>query len=257
MIRLICCDLDGTLVRYGTTEISDEVFGMIRQLRSRNILFAPASGRPYEALRKIFEPVADQCLFLCDNGGMVYDEKGNALAKMPLPAEWVRQIARDFWENTDGLGELVLSGEKRNYALLRGEDTEGRITHFVSRVTEITDLSQIREDIVKISVHIGTGVAPYADRFTEKWACANCAVAGPVWIDCTFANKGTGIRALCDALGIPVQDVAAVGDNYNDVPMLDVAGHPYLMDTAAPELLQRYPVHIRHPADLMRELLRQ
>ena len=255
MIRLICCDLDGTLVKYGTTDIPDEVFELIRQLHSRGILFAPASGRPYEALKKIFSPVADQCLFLCDNGGVVYDGDGKILSKTTLPREWVMQITRDFWENTDGLGEVVLSGEQRNYAILRGEGTEGRITQFVSSVTEIKDPSEIEEDVVKISVHIGTGVDAYAERFIRKWACANCAVAGPVWIDCTLANKGTGILALCEALGISPEDVAAFGDNYNDVSMLDAVGYPYLMDTAAPELLARYPVQIRHPADVMRQLL--
>ena len=64
-IRLICSDIDGTLLQYGKKELEDEIFEQIRELHRRGILFCPTSGRQYTSLRKLFAPVADCCVFLC------------------------------------------------------------------------------------------------------------------------------------------------------------------------------------------------
>lgn len=98
---------------------------------------------------------------------------------------------------------------------------------------------------------------PYAERFVPRWKAANCAVAGPKWIDTTLANKGTGVQALCRALGMQPENVMAFGDNYNDVAMLDLVGHPYIMQSAAPELLQRYANHTPRPEDTLAAFLEQ
>ena len=46
-IKLICSDIDGTLLQYGKKELEDEIFEQIRELHRRGILFCPASGRQY------------------------------------------------------------------------------------------------------------------------------------------------------------------------------------------------------------------
>ena len=51
-IRLICSDIDGTLLQYGKKELESEIFEQIRELHRRGILFCPASGRQYTSLRK-------------------------------------------------------------------------------------------------------------------------------------------------------------------------------------------------------------
>ena len=68
MIKMVCSDLDGTLLQYGKKLIEGEIFDEIRALHDRGILFCPASGRQYTSLRKLFAPVADDCIYLCENG---------------------------------------------------------------------------------------------------------------------------------------------------------------------------------------------
>ena len=57
-IRLVCSDIDGTLLQYGKKELEGEIFEQIRALHQRGIWFCPASGRQYTSLRKLFAPVA-------------------------------------------------------------------------------------------------------------------------------------------------------------------------------------------------------
>ena len=84
-IRLVCSDLDGTLLQYGKKELEGEIFDQIRALHDRGILFCPASGRQYTSLRKLFAPVADCCIFLCENGGVIYKDE-QCIAKNPKSA---------------------------------------------------------------------------------------------------------------------------------------------------------------------------
>ena len=68
------------------------------------------------------------------------------------------------------------------------------------------------------------------------------------------ANKGTGLEQLCQALDVEPEEVMAFGDNFNDLPMLEAAGCPYIMDNAAPELREKFPNHCRRVEDVLRTL---
>lgn len=220
MIKMVCSDLDGTLLQYGKKLIEGEIFDEIRALHDRGILFCPASGRQYTSLRKLFAPVADDCIYLCENGAVVY-RGGKVIAKTPMPRALAEEIAWDFWNNTEDLGEVMLSGENMSYLMERGHGVVDRIKFIGNNYTVITDPAQIPEDIVKVSVYLVDGVEPFVERFVPKWQQANCAVAGPKWIDTTVANKGIGVQSICRVLGIDPADVMAFGDNYNDVAMLE------------------------------------
>lgn len=62
-IKLIACDLDGTLLHPGEHEPRSEAFELIDELHRRGIVFMPASGRQYASLRYLFAPVADELAY--------------------------------------------------------------------------------------------------------------------------------------------------------------------------------------------------
>lgn len=253
-IKMICSDLDGTLLQYGRKTLEPEVFTLIEQLADRGILFCPASGRQYTSQKKLFAPVADRCAFLCENGGVLYKEDV-CIGKTPMPRALAEEIARDLWERSDGQGEVMLSGQNCAYLMERGLGMLDRIRFIGNQYKIIRNPSDVPEEIVKVSVYLHEGVEKYADRFVPHWQEANCAVAGPYWIDTTLANKGTGVQKLCEVLGVAPEEVLAFGDNYNDTAMLDLVGTPYIMDSAAAPLRERYPRHTPRPEDVMRALL--
>lgn len=173
----------------------------------------------------------------------------------PMPRALAEEIAEDLWSRSDGQGEVMLSGQNTAYLMERGLGMLDRIKFIGNNYQVIQDPSEIPEDIVKVSVYLHEGVAAYADRFVPRWVQANCAVAGPYWIDTTFANKGIGVTSICRILGIDLADVMAFGDNYNDVSMLDIVGHPYIIDGAAGPLREKYPQHTPRPEEVLRNLL--
>ena len=231
-IKMICSDIDGTLLQYGRKKLEGEIFDQIRALHARGILFCPASGRQYTSLRLLFAPVADCCVFLCENGGVLFKDE-HCIAENPMPRALAEEIAHDLWDRSDGQGEVMLSGQNCAYLMERGLGMLDRIQFIGNRYKVISDPSESPEEIGKGSGYLHEGVEKYADRFVPRWQQANCAVAGPYWIDTTTANKGVGVESLCRVLGFAHDEVMAFGDNYNDVAMLDLVGTPYIMDGAA------------------------
>ncbi len=51
-------------------------------------------------------------------------------------------------------------------------------------------------------------------------------------------DKGHALRGLCEAIGVPLDEVVAFGDNFNDIPMMKVAGHSVAVADGVRELLE-------------------
>ena len=140
---------------------------------------------------------------------------------------------------------------------IEGLNMEDIVTYVKPNTHMSAKWSEVPEDITKVSVYLHEGVENYVERFVPRWKQANCAVAGPYWIDTTFANKGIGVQCVCRTLGIDPAQVMAFGDNYNDETMLDVVGVPYIMDNAATPLRAKYQNHTPRPEDVLAQLLAQ
>lgn len=256
MIKLIASDIDGTLLQNGATEIPREVFEEIHRLEKKGILFCPASGRQYRSMRRLFAPVADKAPFLCENGAVVFGpgSPGPLLVKIPFPRDDANAICNDILGHPEL--DVLISGERTSYLCPKTEKLVHIIRDFLGNNTELVPRPEdIPEDIVKIAAYCPSGTGPYVREFTERWGGKyHVAVAGEIWLDFTLADKGSGLAALCAALGIDTGEVMAFGDNFNDLSMLKTVGHPYLMENAVDELKAMFPTRCVRVADVLRTL---
>lgn len=254
-IKMICSDLDGTILTYTQTKLSDRLFEQIRELNRRGVIFVPASGRQIISVQKLFEPVKESCYFVCSNGAVICDSNGDILEKITIPKEDAIAIADDFWNNTNGRGEVNISGAKCCHLMERGIGVVDRIKFIGASYDIVSSPDEVCEDIVKVSAFLPDGAQNYAEKFVDKWKKYNAAIAGEYWIDSTLASKGEGIKLLCDRLSILPDEVLAFGDNYNDISMLDMVGKAYIMQTATDELLDRYENHVSNVEDELDRIL--
>ena len=171
-IRLVCSDIDGTLLQYGKKELEGEIFEQIRALHQRGIWFCPASGRQYTSLRKLFAPVADCCVFICENGGTIFKEE-QCIAKNPMPRALAEEIANDMWTRSEGQGEVMLSGQNTAYLMERGLGMLQRVQFVGNHYQIIHSPAEVPEDITKVSVYLHEGVENYVERFVPRWKQAN------------------------------------------------------------------------------------
>ena len=239
MVRLIASDIDGTLLRNYAPEIDGEIFRQIRRLAGLGMRFCPTSGRQHTSLRRLFAPVADELYYICENGAVIFGpgNPGAVLGKVEMDRTLAMELCHDILD-IPGC-EIQISGEDRSYLCPKGEEI---VTLMRDRVKNNVVLLKRPEDVpeavVKVSAYrpgaAETLIPVLTPHFGEVF---NAAIAGDGWLDFTLADKGLGLRRLCAALGVGLGEVMAFGDNYNDLPMLRAAGHPYIMSTASPELL--------------------
>lgn len=256
MIRLIACDIDGTLLHGEENTLSHGVLAEIGRLNDKGILFCPASGRQYSSLRRLFQPVADQLYYICENGAVVFGpgNPGPLLAKHSMDRLLANALCREIIATNDC--EVLISGVNTSYLCPKQQDVVDHIQYFVgNQVCVKQQPEDIPEEIVKVSAYCRKGALSVEPLLAPKWRQHfQTAVAGEKWLDFTVANKGTGLQALCGATGIALEDVMAIGDNYNDLPMLNLAGSPYIMENAADDLRRRFSLHCTRVETLLSQL---
>lgn len=256
MIRLIACDIDGTLLLNGASAIDPAIFAHIRRLREKGVLFCPASGRQYSSLRGLFQPMADELYYLCENGAAVFGPgcPGPVLGKTVMPWSRALELCREILALPRC--EVMISGENTSYLCPKQADIIDHVRYFVgNRVATLGAPEDMPEEILKVSAYCRDGAAGVEPLLAPRWLGEfTCAIGGEKWLDFALADKGIGLGQLCASLGLSADEVAAFGDNYNDLPMLRAVGMPYVMATAPQPLLQEFPRHCRRVDEVLRTL---
>ena len=152
--------------------------------------------------------------------------------------------------------EIQISGEDRSYLCPKGEEIVTLMRDKVgNNVTFVSSPEEVPEPIVKLAAYYSPGAGAIEPILAPKWSRHfRTAISGDEWLDFNSTDKGSGLRRLCEALDIPLCDVVAFGDSFNDASMLEAAGTGYIMSTASPELLARFPHHCPNVADVLREI---
>ncbi len=235
-IKALFFDVDGTLLNYNDHTIHPKDLEALTKLREQGYyLFiatgrdvtVPAESKPIEHIWPIFSG------FVNSNGQQCFLTDGTMISEHPLDRD-------DFIAIRDICAE-------RHYALYYTLDHE-------TYITENTDLVKVFNAVVDIRI---PPVRPIeADRTTLIKACIyitpedELKYIEPVMKHTFVAHskgplvdlipngigKDTGIREVCDYLGIPIEQTMAFGDGENDIAMLKTAGIGVAMGIAAEEV---------------------
>ncbi|MDD3429543.1 MAG: HAD-IIB family hydrolase [Oscillospiraceae bacterium] len=253
-LKLIASDIDGTLLQNGQTEISPEMFYLIEKMHQEGILFCAASGRQYSSLKRLFAPVADKIAYVCENGAAIFKDD-ILLAKTPLPQQAAQQLVQDILAQPDC--EVLISGANTSYLLPKRTDYVEHIQFFLgNHIAQINTVEEIPEEILKISAYCYGGATACVPALSPQWASVfNIAVAGACWLDFTIAHKGAALQQLGALLSILPNEMAAFGDNFNDLEMLRYAQHSYAMCSAVPEVCKAAKHTVSRVEDAVSSLL--
>lgn len=237
MVKFIASDLDGTLLD-GERRLPEEIFPLIRKLISLGVLFAPASGRQYANIRKLFAPVADDVVFICENGALV-KYRGKTLHMTPIRDRYLK----DALDEIRALPDLfpLLSGANCAYI----ENSEMPFFKYAmlsyTNCKKVPDLDEIigKEDICKIAVYDAVAAAENCIKvLPQRLPHLRTILSGYDWCDVSApdANKGEAIRFLRRAFGLEKEECVAFGDHMNDYEMLGECGRAYVPENAYPPL---------------------
>ena len=196
-IKLIACDLDGTLLHPGEREPRSEAFELIDELHRRGIVFMPASGRQYASLRYLFAPVADELAYVCENGALVMSE-GHAVVKRSME----RSLAMDIANAVVAFphADVTLSCEGHLYTMSGNDAFVDHLRYEVHCDVAVVDRPEdIDEDVIKIAFQTPETEQPAALEYFERLFSDRVDVmtSGTEWTDFIGFDSGKG-SALAD-----------------------------------------------------------
>jgi Cof subfamily protein (haloacid dehalogenase superfamily) len=238
-IRLIATDMDGTLVD-DHKRIHDELWPLVDELHARGITFCPASGRQYHNLRQEFEDVADELVFVAENGAWVV-ARDEELFSDGLELDVARAVASRV-RSIPGAG-AVLCGKRSAYVERQDPPFLDQAAAYYARLRVVPDLLEVEGDeVLKVAVYdFASAEEGAAPRLADLRATHQVAVSGRHWVDVMspVANKGRALRRLQERLGVTPDQTMVFGDFLNDLEMMDAATYSFAMANAHPLLKQR------------------
>ena len=238
-IRLIAADLDGTLVD-DEKRIHDEFWPLVDELHARGITFCPASGRQYYNLLQMFEDVAEDVVFVAENGTYVV-AAGKEMSSDCMSMEVARRVCARVREmETAG---AVLCGKRSAYVERTDEEFLRHVRPYYTREQVVPDLLAVEgDDVLKVAVYdFVSSERNAAPRLEEFRRTHQVAISGQHWVDVMSptANKGRALHQIQQALGVTRDQTMAFGDFLNDLEMMDAATYSFAMANAHPSLRER------------------
>lgn len=238
MIKLVVSDIDGTLLPDGTDRINAELYDIIRELKKKDIIFVAASGRQYASMRYVFEPVADDIIFISENGSIVIC-RGYTMFRSLLDRALAEELVQSL-RRREG-GHVMLSTPE---AICIESEEPGFVSllrdSYHNHIRIVEDLIPLCGETNKISLYYtGGGIDRISDEIRAQFeGRLNVAVAGNIWVDCmnSSVDKGGALRSIQETMKIGTEETMAFGDNCNDIGMLARAQESYAVQNAHPKL---------------------
>ena len=241
MIKLIALDIDGTLVGHDLN-ISPRVRATIARAVERGIAVTLATGRGAAPTQIFAAQLHLTTPLICLQGAQVYDAvNARSLHESRLQPEvvpWVvaRAAERDWHVHFETPSMVYMPNSQRPPEVLRALFRVSATTHVEDFLTEMPEtptkfLVAVHDPSERDAVE-----AELRRLLAAEGLAIDLIVSHPNFIEGLppGISKATGLAWLIDCLGIAVEDVLAIGDNDNDITMIEWAGTGVAMGNASP-----------------------
>ncbi|MDR3349522.1 MAG: Cof-type HAD-IIB family hydrolase [Acidaminococcales bacterium] len=237
-IKLIACDLDGTLLNSGHT-VSERTRAAINGARAAGARFCIITGRMFCSAVRFAEFLSLDTPLAAYNGALIKGAaNGRVYFSQPIDRETAQEIlsfakANGFYLQkyvNDRLYVEKINEKARSYAQKVNVSAHAEGDAFYELSAPPDKLLFIVDPAEK------SAVAQAIERkFSGRVAITS---SGPRFIEIIRigVNKGEALAYIARFLRVGRRDVMACGDSFNDLEMLDFAGLSVAMNNAAPEI---------------------
>ncbi|MDL2232741.1 Cof-type HAD-IIB family hydrolase [Ruminococcaceae bacterium OttesenSCG-928-L11] len=244
-MKIVFSDVDGTLLN-SEHKITPLTEAAIKKLQQNGIPFVIISARSPSGIYPILAEYGFACPIISYSGALILDEERKVLFHKGIKKANAKTIIQTIEDNRFDLSWCAYS-----------------LDQWI--VKDKSDPRIIREETVVKAVATQGCIDDIADAEVNKILCI-CNPAKIIEIENALKaafpqysivkssnilleimeagiTKATAIETLCGLWDIAISDAIAFGDNYNDIEMLELAGHGVLMKNAPEELKQRIKIH--------------
>jgi HAD-superfamily hydrolase, subfamily IIB len=233
MYKLIACDLDETLLD-DHHQICIKNKEMIKKATELGVKFVPATGRGFMAVQNILKDLdlyqKENEYTLAFNGAALVENKNNkmilfegltfAKAKELFEFGLDKDVCIQVYTDTVVYMYNLNNDERQRYHKAK--------TEYVELIEPTIDF--LKDQLIAKVIYQNTDI-PYLNNIQEEMKSLTDGEISISYSSNRYmelnrlgVDKGNTMLKLAEILGIKPEETIAVGDNYNDMPMLLVAG---------------------------------
>jgi hypothetical protein len=252
-IRLLATDIDGTLLN-PQFQISEGDLAALRQAHAAGIEIVLVTGRRHTFALPIAKQLGFDLWLISSNGAVTRSLSGETFHRDMMPAETCRRLCgamQEFRGNTvltfdkeikgaivlerlDELGESIRRWLEKNMEYIefvvpieRALATDPVQAMFCGTLTRMNAALQTLDK---------AGMEGLVTILRTEYPARDLSMIDLLNDGC---SKGHALERWAAHRGYRREEVMAVGDNHNDVEMLEFAGYPVIMGNACEELRAR------------------
>ena len=254
-IQLIAIDIDGTLMPSTGPRISPRNCAALRAAEAAGIEIVISTGRRQAYAMPLIAQVGlgEESVMISSNGAVVRGFDGHLLDRRFLPVETARRLCAAlrgfgtlvFTFDRDGTGGMVIESLQQLHAridrwveankpyLLEVQPIESAFDGGEEPIQGMICGTVAEMKDAERQLLSGALAGQMALHRTE-YAARNLSILDLLPPGC---SKGAALDSLARIRGLVPQQIMAIGDNLNDLEMLEYAGHAVVMANASGEIL--------------------
>jgi len=240
-IAAVLADVDGTLVTKSKA-LTPRALEAVEELHERGVLFAITSGRPPRGMRMLVHPLEMRGPMAAFNGGIMVTPDMTILDERTIPAEVAPAVIEAI--QAHGLYAWIYRGAEWFVTDPQAPHAARESSTVQFPPTVVPSYEGLLDRAVKI-----VGVSDDHDLVAQCEAAvqqefgthASANRSQPHYLDVTnpYANKGIVVERMSYYYGIPLEQIATIGDQPNDVLMFERSGVSIAMGNASDEVQQQ------------------
>ncbi|MCA1029757.1 HAD family hydrolase [Bacillus timonensis] len=234
MIKLIVSDLDGTLLPHDKV-VSQQDQTALKHAVSEGIDICLASGRSDFEIVEVLKSLDDKYHRISQNGAYILTNDSQEIHTSTFHPQLAEQIFNEipstnfvtlvcnFDTNyTTDRNEHILKLEERMFKpIVEHQGIHGDMESVKpSKITVLGD----EEEILSFQKNMNKRFSEHIDTFISEKQCLDIMPKN--------ISKGNALRVLIEKLGYEPEEIACIGDSFNDIPMFKLTPHSFAMETA-------------------------
>ncbi|HDX9609402.1 TPA: HAD family hydrolase [Bacillus toyonensis] len=235
MIKMFVSDIDGTMMQHGGFIDEQDVIAL-RSLAEQNVILCFASGRLDNEIADLMRAVNTNFHRISVNGVFVYTHENKQL----LSATFDSSILPDLLAMTNEDPYFRYVSDEHNYYIEEKtpfiHELEQQVT--MTSVEEPNLLQKIDDTIFPNKISVGgtkESLQLLQKKIDEQFhGKVSTFISAEQCLDVMPPNisKGSAISILLKEFQIQPEEIACIGDSYNDIPMFSLTPHSFAMSQA-------------------------